>query len=154
MPFNFLLNPFNLPAAISLGNNIYLIDIFDDYTQRAATFNYEQYMLVATHNFGAANINTYHLETLSGKYDLLFTATDRALSMVEEVYNRGVTDIVKNYRWNENDKKGLINCRICGVEFKPRKSDQKTCGKEACILANKNISKRKYKHLFPPIVPR
>src|SRR3989344_6063419 len=29
MPFNFLPNLFNLPAAISLGNNIYLIDIFD-----------------------------------------------------------------------------------------------------------------------------
>ena len=131
----------------------YLIDIFHNFGQRVASDYFKQYMLVSTWNYGFANVNTYKHLSFSSKYSLLFAQINWALSMNNREYNVSVSDIVKLHRHNDNDKKGLIPCKICGTPFKPRKRDQKTCGKLKCINANKALTKKHNKYLQPPVIP-
>lgn len=124
----------------------HLIDLYHKPSLRGAVmFSFKPYMRIRTFNMEEfLNVNTYAKEELSSSYDLLFSAVDWALSMRDQVNNRSVVDIVGKFRLNENDKKGLVPCRICGELFKlVRPKMDVTCRKQECIIKNKYLSKSK-----------
>lgn len=130
-----------------------LIDIYHSPTaRRAVMFSFEEKMRLAVYNHGIADINTYTSEHLSEQYRHLFYASDWALSMVEGVYNRGISDILDLYR--RKDGKGKIPCRICGELFKPKRKIDLTCGKMGCIKQNKYLSKKKGRLDMPPLIDK
>lgn len=116
--------------------------------RRAVMFHYDTFTSLSVHHLGIGNINTYSNKWLSEGYDILFASLEWALSMSRREQPLKVFDIIQKFR-QEKEKK--IPCRICGEAFTPTKSDIVTCGKQRCILDNKNLNKRKQRLNLTPL---
>lgn len=131
----------------------HLIDLYHNPSSRGGVMMvYEPFMRISTYNLHTFDVNTFSSHELSEKYQLLFAATDWALSMRDGVTNRSPRDVIEKYRWNKLSSDGKIPCRICGSLFVPKRKIDRTCGRSECIQKNKNLQKtKKIKERMSPI---